>query len=236
MHSVTEINTHHNSDLTHHVNQGIAWLSLSANGENTAALSYAAFELRFAIEHLAVHYWRTLLDREPEEQDFYDIESFKRIERRIYELGGHQRKIDAHFEFMRIVFGAMKIDAPFQTPQIGELSNLWHACSELCHIAWPLSCSASEVRQSAFAKLTGASELLSAHVGSLGWPVLKDAAFTQLRNRFIAGESSSEDVLAYIQSSGIWARVTFPNGNPAQFIGEAVMPPPLTQTAPPPAS
>lgn len=111
---MADVSTQHNPDLAHHVRQGIAWLSASAEGENTAALSYAAFELRFAIERLAVHYWRALLNRKPEEQDFRDIESFKRVERRIYALAGHQREIDAHFEFMRIVFGAMKIDAPLK--------------------------------------------------------------------------------------------------------------------------
>jgi hypothetical protein len=72
--------------LAHHVRQGIVWLSASAESENTAALSYAAFELRFAIERLGVQYWRDLVNQKPEEQDFRDIQSFKRIERRIYEL------------------------------------------------------------------------------------------------------------------------------------------------------
>ena len=56
-------------------------LKRSANGagENTAALSHAAFELRTALERLAVHYWATLLDRKPEEQDLREIASFKRV-------------------------------------------------------------------------------------------------------------------------------------------------------------
>jgi hypothetical protein len=210
--------------LAHHVRQGIAWLSKSAEGENTAALSYAAFELRFAIERLAVHYWRALLNRRPEEQDFRDIRSFKRIERRIYELAGHQREIDGHFEFMRIILVAMKIDAPFHTPQIGDLSRRWHECSELCHIAWTLACSVPEVRKIGFATLTEISQSLSAHVSSLGWPILQDTSFADLRNRFIAGEASSEDVLAYIQRTGLWARAEFPEGRPAQFVGDPVAP------------
>ena len=79
---MTDVGTHHQPGLAHHVRQGVAWLSASGEGENTAALSYAAFELRFAVERLAVHYWATLLDRKPEEQDLREIESFKRIERR----------------------------------------------------------------------------------------------------------------------------------------------------------
>jgi hypothetical protein len=83
-----DVSTHHQPDLAHHVRQAVAWLAASAEGENTAALSYAAFELRFAVERLGIHYWAALLDRKVEEQDLLDIESFKRVERRIYELGG----------------------------------------------------------------------------------------------------------------------------------------------------
>lgn len=221
---MADICNQHSADLAHHVRQGIVWLSASADGENTAALSYAAFELRFAIERLAVHYWRALLNRKLEEHDLRDIGSFKRIEHRIYELAGHQKEIDGHFEFMRIVLRAIKIDAALHTPKIGALARHWHECSELCHIGWPLACSDPEVRRVALTNLTQISELLSAQVSSLGWPVLQDATFADLRNRFIAGEVSSEDVLAHFQRTGLWARAEFPDGRPAQFVGEAVAP------------
>ena len=217
-----DVGIHHQPNLAHHVHQGVAWLSASGEGENTAALSYAAFELRFAVERLAVHYWATLLDHKPEEQDLREIESFKRVERRIYELAGHQREIDGHFAFMRVVFGAMKIDMPFHTPQIGALSKYWHECSELCHIAWPLSCTVPEVRTAAFSMLIEVAEALSAHVQSLGWPVLKDAAFAELRNRFIAGEATAEDVLAHVQRTGIWARAEYTDRRSPHFVGEPV--------------
>jgi len=219
-----DVSTHHQPDLAHHVRQGEAWLSISAEGENTAALSYAAFELRFAVERLAIHYWAALLDRKPEEQDLRYIESFKRVERRIYELGGHQREIDGHFAFMRIVLCAMKIDMPLHTPKIGSLSKYWHDCSELCHIAWPLSCAVPELRKTAYSALTEIAETLSAHVQSLGWPVLKDVAFANLRNRFIAGDATADDVLAHVQRTGLWARAQFTDGRAPQFAGEHVPP------------
>lgn len=217
-----EVGTNHHSDLSHHVRQGVTWLSLSNKGENTAALSYAAFELRFAVERLAVHYWAILLDRAPEEDDLRDIESFKRVERRIYELAGHQLEIDGHFAFMRIVLGAIKIDTPFPTPQISALSKYWHECSELCHIAWPLSCAVPEIRSGAFSMLTEVAEALLIHVKSLGWPVIKDSAFTELRNRFISGKATTEEVLAHLQQTGVWARVKYTDGRPPQFVGEPV--------------
>lgn len=136
-----DVSTKHSPELAHHVRQGIAWLSASAEGENTAALSYAAFELRFAIERLAVHYWRALLNRTPEEKDLRDIESFKRVERRIYELAGHQREIDGHFEFMRICLGCHEDQTrPFSLQRLANcqgygtnaascatLAGRWHA-------------------------------------------------------------------------------------------------------------
>ena len=123
---------------------------------------------------------------------------------------------------MRIVLGIMKIDMTLHTPKIGKLSKYWHECNELCHIAWPLSCSEVVVRKIAYATLTEVSQSLSAHVSSLGWPVLKDAAFAELRNRFIAGEATPNDVLAHVQQTGIWARATFTDGTPPQFVDEAV--------------
>ena len=189
-----------------------------------AALSYAALELRFAVERLAIHYWASLLDRRPEEEDLRDIESFKRVERRIYELGGHQREIDEHFAFMRIVLGAIKIDAPFHTPNIGMLSKYWHECSEFCHIAWTLSCAAPEARTAAYAALTEIAGTLSDHVQSLGWPVLKDEAFVNLRNRFITGAATAEDVVAHLQRTGLWGRAEFTDGRAPQFVGEPLSP------------
>lgn len=217
-----DVATHHQPDLAHHVRQGMAWLSASDKGKNTAALSYAAFELRFAVERLAVHYWAALLDRKPAERDLREIESFKRVERRIYELAGHQREIDAHFAFMRVVFRALNIDAPFHTPQIGLLSKYWHDCSELCHIAWPLSCAIPGVQTAAFTLLTEVAEVLATYAQSLGWPMLKDSAFTKLRNKFVVGDATVEDVLAHIKRTGVWAKAEYPDERSPHFVGEPV--------------
>jgi len=221
---VADVNTRHTPDLSHHLKQGLAWLSVSEEGENTTAISYAGLELRFAIERLAIHYWIALLDRKLEAHDIHDIGSFKRIENRIYELGGHQKEIDDHFEFMRIVHGALKIDGSFSTPHMGKLSKYWHACSEYCHIAWPLSCSLQEARNDAFENLTEIATDLTANIRSLGWPILKDVAFVELRNNYINGEISSDDVLKYLKKIGVWA-VVKPSGEaPAQFVGTPIPP------------
>lgn len=123
---------------------------------------------------------------------------------------------------MRVVLGSMKIEGLFLTPQIGALSKYWHECSELCHIAWPLSCSVSEVRTTAFSTLTEIAAMLSTHVQSLGWPVLKDAALAELRNKFVSGDATVDDVVAHVQRTGIWARAEYTDGREAHFVGEPV--------------
>lgn len=90
---MTELSLVHNNDLLHHIQQGSFWLNESAQGDNTAALSYAALEFRFAIERLAVHYWANLLGRKPESDDFKDIESFKRAERESTNSQATKRKL-----------------------------------------------------------------------------------------------------------------------------------------------
>lgn len=220
---MTELSLAHKNDLAHHIRQGGFWLTESAQGENTAALSYAALEFRFAIERLAVHYWANLLDRKPESDDFKDIESFKRVERRIYELAGHQKEINEHFAFMRIVLGALKIEGSLHAPQLGKLSKYWHDCSELCHISWPLSCSVLEVRQNAFTSLQGVAEALPPHAESMGWPVIRDPAFGTLRDKFVSGRAKESEILSYVKKTGLWAQLTLPDGT-EQFIGEPVIP------------
>lgn len=219
-----DIATHHKLELSHHVRQGMAWLSTSNGGENTTALSYAALELRFAVERIAVHYWMLLLDRELEASDLADMTSFKTIERRIYELAGNQLKINKHFAFVRLVLNAMKIDWPLHTPKIGDLSRHWTTCSNHCHIAWPLSCADPETRTDAFNKLTQVADALPAHVESLGWPVLREISFSELREKFIAGEASEADVLASLQLKGIWAQLVYPDGREPHCVGEPIAP------------
>jgi hypothetical protein len=217
-----QIATNHSSDLGHHVQQAYGWLEQSSSGSNTAALSYAALELRYAIERLAVHYWYALLKRPLEEHDLRDISSFKNLERKIYELGGHQKEIDAHFEFMRIFFSALKIEAPIHTPQISKLSSYWHVCSEVCHIGWPLGLTTSGIADATFARLTEVVETLKEHVKSLGWPILHDERFIKLKENFILGTVTANDVYVQMQKIGIWAKVEYPDGRPSHFIGEAI--------------
>lgn len=218
------ISTQHHPELTHHVEQGVAWLAASVRGEHSAALSYAAFELRFAVERIAVHYWATLLDREPSEEDLSDIRKLDRIQRRIYEIAGRQPEINEHFSFVRIVLKALQIDATLQTPDVGKLKKHWKKCSELCHITWPLSSSDPEIRKRTFADLSEVAAELQKQLESLGWPVLNDPQFSELRDRYVAGEVTEVDVQAHIRKRGVWARLEHPDGKPAVRVGVPIPP------------
>jgi hypothetical protein len=226
-----DISFAHAPDLSHHLKQGSAWLVESDAGEKTTALSYAALEFRYQIERLTVHYWVDLLGENRTSSDLKDIESFSKLEAKVRELGGHQLQVNGHFEFMRVVFRILKIDWNLRTPNVGQLRKHWHTCSGLCHIGWPLSSGALIVRQSAYASLVSVRDALAEQLSGLcSWPSIKDPAFEELRQRFLSGRASPADVQSYLQASGIWARVEYPDGRPSQFVGESV--PPTSQQDP----
>ena len=144
----------HVSALPHHVQQGEGWLTKSDEGKKSAALSYAALELRYAIERLAVYYWVTLLNRPLTHAEAESLGTYKKLERRIYDLAGHQKAIDGHFAFMRAVMGVLKIPNELPTPHLGKLSEHWQTCSEICHVGWPLACCVDAYRQSTYEALS----------------------------------------------------------------------------------
>jgi hypothetical protein len=76
--------------------------------------------------------------------------------------------------------------------------------------------------------LNEGSAILLAQANSLGWPSLKEPAFIELRNRFVAGDATPDDVLSHIRKEGIWARAEFPDGRKPVFVGEAIPPSPGT--------
>jgi hypothetical protein len=212
-------------DLKHHVTQASAWLAQSSEGANTVALSYAAFEFRMAIERLGIHYWADLFSRPLEEKDIRDLPSFKRIENRIYELGGHQKEIDGHFEFMRVVLRLLKIDRAIPTPKLGQLSKYWHKCSELCHIGWSLASTDSQLVARSYTDLKVLEALLIEQVSDLtGWPRIADSSFVDLKVRFVNGLANAGDVQRYLEERGAWARVRYNDDRPSEFVGEPIPP------------
>jgi hypothetical protein len=220
-----KISLSHQPDLMHHVRQAKAWLlSAAGAGENTAALSYAALELRFAVERLAVHYWAQLLGNKLGPKSMREIESFKGIEASIRKLAGHQRQVDRHFELIRLMMRELGIDTPLVTANIGQLKRFWQVCSEMCHIAFPLLCSVAEVREQAVKNLHEIAESMTTYAEAAGWPQLGDnAQFYELHRNYLSGKVEAELVLESLRKAGLWASYEEP-GKPPQFIGKAVPP------------
>jgi hypothetical protein len=221
----------HEPGISHHVRQAEGWLEKSECGTKTAALSYAALELRYSIERLAVFYWTSLLNRQLTHEEAESIGTYKKLERRLYELGGHQKQIDGHFAFLRSVMNVMKIPGNLPTPNLGVLSEHWHACSEVCHVLWPLGCSAELYRDAVFQKLSEIRDTVAPLVEGdmLGWPVIHDPTFASIRDGFIEGMASEAEVVAYAETHGLWARLYDKKDNHVRFVGEAI--PPKTPAA-----
>ncbi len=214
------------TDIYHHITQGSTWLQKSAHGMNTAILAYAAFELRLAIERLAIHYWVQLLGRKLEEKDLSVMESFKRVENQIYELAGHQKEINKTVDFMNVVMETLEIPIDLQPPNIGLLSNSWRTCSQFCHISWTLhSTNAPEIQQNSFKQLQNIRDSLQFQAESITrWPRIRDPDFDNLRKRYIAGEAGSNDIREFLCTRGSWARYEPTNGDKKKFTGRAIPP------------
>ena len=213
-----------NPALNYHYEEGKSWLTSYAY-KNTTAITYAAFEFRLAIERIVLQYWSALIPGGIEALNLQDIRSYKSIEKRIFQVAGHQKKIDSKFEFTRIIFGALKIDQPIITPKLGQLSKYWHDCSELCHIAWSLVCGNQEIEDIAHKTLKEISDFLKVHIdGGAIWGRLENLPFKELENDFVEGRATEEDVLNFLKEKGILARIEYNDDRPNQFVGEAIPP------------
>lgn len=111
-------------------------MAASSNGEHTTLLSYAAFELRLEIERVALELLARMQRLTAE--DWNTLQSFGKMEARIYQLEGHQRHIDRKIELSNVMLEALQVDWRLQPINLGELRRAWHECSELCHITWSL--------------------------------------------------------------------------------------------------
>ncbi|MEW6713656.1 MAG: hypothetical protein AB1306_01000 [Nitrospirota bacterium] len=212
------------TELDYHFKEGKAWLDSSNSGKNTTALSYAAFEFRLAIERIILQYWSGLAPGGAEELSFESIRSYKSIEKRIFQIAGHQKEINAKFEFARVLIQALKIPWEIPTPDIGKFSSYWHACSELCHIAWTLAATSQDLVSMAYNNLLEISDFLNKHLdGVTLWAKMEEMSFRKLQDDFVAGRVSSADVLDHLKKIGLYA-VTETEGNVRKFIGEAIPP------------
>ena len=126
---------------------------------------------------------------------------------------------------MQIVLDLAEVDIRMVAPDVGQMHRDWKACSELCHIWWTLSCSVPELRaQSAVAMQEARKRLIDQIKTQNAWPIIHDAEFAKLRDRYVAGLATSVDVRAYLEQTGLWMKVEHKDRRPSQFLGKAIPP------------
>ncbi len=222
-HTMLELALQQSPALEHHVKQASVWLVVSDNGKNAVPLAYAALELRFAVERLAVHYWAGLVIGT--EDELMNIGAFKSIEGRIYELAGHQREIDRSIEFSELMSSMIGVTLPKGRPNLPVLKKHWHSCSEMCHVGWALACASPEVGIHSHAVLVKiAADLEEMLKGMLGLPHIHDAATKELELAYIAGTITADEAKCRLAERGLHADFT-PKASSAPIpIGIAVPP------------
>lgn len=213
------------ASLNYHLEEGKSWLANCNTGKNTTALSYAAFEFRLAIERIGSQYWYCLKGDSEENEFLKEIRSYKRIENKIYQLAGHQKQINARFEFARILLKFLKIEIQLITPQLGKLSHYWSECSELCHISWTIVSRDIGIANQQFTNLKNIAEFIATNLaGLVSWSKIVDLPFCEIEEQYLKGEIIEKDIYKYLQERGIWARIQYDDNRPSEFIGEAIPP------------
>jgi hypothetical protein len=213
-------------EIRHHLDQGVAWLDSSDRGSETTLLTYAAFEFRLAIERLAIQYWAVLSGGSSHET-FDKMPTFKRIQREIYRLAGHQQEINLRFEFARLLFSMLKIEIPLIAPSLGDLSRHWDECSVVCHVAWSIRVASGEAGLAAatYEKLKVTQGVLTDFVSSaISWLSIHDSGLREIEERYVCGTATAQDVQDFLQRLGAWARFEYPDDRPSFFVGEPIPP------------
>ena len=219
------LDLNHSAALSHHLSQARAWLSLSASDQNTAPLSYAALELRYAIERIAAHYLASMVVGTQDESELLNIGNFDKIQARIYELAGNQLQIDRGFEFARLLSELLGLEIPKAQPKIGSLRKHWHTCSQVCHIGWALVSMHGSVAADTFKELDQAHGEISAMVdGYNSLPRLDSDRMHPLQSEYISGKITDEDVIAFVKREGLRAEYTPPGAGVAKPVGTSIPP------------
>ncbi len=211
--------------VNYHYEEGKAWLKQSKRGKRCTALSYAAFEFRLAIERIVFQYWFTINNNELNESNIKDVRSYKRMQNKIFQLGGNQKQIKKHFEFMQLILDNLKIDTKLVIPDLGKLHNHYDSCSELCHVTWTITPKDRKFQKQVFSELEYIESTLSSYTkGLTSFPTIADENFREVQKKFISEEIGSSDVLKYLQKIGVWAVKSDNKGKNREFVGIPIEP------------
>lgn len=212
--------------LTHHIQEGGTWLSASASGSHSTMVGYAGFELRLGIERLMLEYLIQVDGDQLKSDHLKLVSSIKSVQNRIYQLEGHQGKIDRKFRVFQILFEMMEMPFQMVRPNLGQLAKYWHLCSEFCHIGWTLGSASGSVSvlEDGFRSLSDVHTYLDEHTQQLvTWPRFVDPKAKEMQQQFIDGIIGEEEVRAYFRRVGVWSRYEGSDGT-MQFVGKAITP------------
>lgn len=211
-------------DLGHHLSQAKAWLGASGGGAHSAAISYAAFEVRLAAERICLQYYVKIVGSKEVKGKPGDMR-FRRMKEKIYATAGHQGEIDKQFEFMRAMFRVLGIEIAAPTPNLGRLSAIWNDCSEACHVFWNVGSTTNSLPPEYRPHDDLASyveELEQFASATATWMRIQDAEFETLRLQHANGTLSDEDLRDALAERGAFAAVT--RDGKTQVAGKPIAP------------
>jgi hypothetical protein len=222
------------SDIGYHLAEAEAWLTASDSGRRTTPLAYAAFELRLETERVAFELLTRIRGDQLVPEDFRGLR-FGRMERRIYELEGHQRVLDRKVAFHNILLNAVQMPLRLHSVNLGKLRKGWETCSALCHITFSLAAAIpdSDVGEVAFREVTEVQRFVRSVVDAgITWPRVAHSGFAELQSKYVREEIGDSDVLEWVKTHGLWGKTEHPDGR-MEAVGIAIPPGPKQVTASP---
>ncbi|MBI5256201.1 MAG: hypothetical protein HY855_06870 [Burkholderiales bacterium] len=193
------------ADRGDHIKRASAWLEVANGGVNMAAITYAALELRFGIERLAVEYLHAFSGRPASinDEDWKVMRSHSNVVNEIFRLAGKQPEIDRAFDFMRAFLEVGGIDLELITPNVGQLKRHWQECSEALHFAAPMISEVPVVQAAAMKSMMEIAEEMKTLVRSAGWPNLAHPQIIAIRDQFVSGAITLQNARAALVATGL---------------------------------
>ena len=222
---VDTISLDRNIEMSHFISQARGWLGKSEEGKHSVAISYAAFEIRLAVERICMQYYVKLVGAKEAKENPNDLGSFKKMKAKIFSVAGHQKEINNQFKFTRCLFKVLNIKAVVPTPDLGRLSAIWHDCSEACHIFWNVA-EATEYEQGAYNPFLDlvayADELEQIANSTIAWLTSINPQMQEIMEKLEGVEDCEKLIREHFSKEGLWAKYVPADGSLGYFVGEFI--------------
>ncbi len=223
---VDTISLDRNIEMNHFISQARGWLEQSEEGKHSVAISYAAFEIRLAVERICMQYYVKLIGAKEAKASSNELGSFKKMKAKIFSVAGHQKEINKQFEFTRCLLKALNINAVVPTPDLGRLSAIWHDCSEACHIFWNVA-EATEYERGEYKPYTDlvayADELEQIANSTVAWLNSITPQMRVLMDKLEGMEDCEKLIRKHFSKEGLWAKFEPADGSPGYLIGDPII-------------